>query len=588
MNFNLLPNEILLIFFEYLKGNDLLHTFYGLNARINALLYKQYRCYFFKFSSLSKRNFDLLCQQHIPMITDRILALHLSDSESTPGQINLFFSYIPSFRQFTHLHSLSLYRLHSKEILLKISIELHHLVQLTHLKFDFCCIPDYDETDFELLTNNIWNLPNLTHYYFEIHNKRQQSFIIPSKISSSLKYLSINTEQLNWDSVNRLLQYTPNLEYLHGHIYSFDDDDNYIGSSFSSLTNLNIVITAHPSKIISFLRNIPNLYRLEISTGDSHFIDGHQWEDLIRNYLRKLRTFDLSMKSYSSITRSMTEEQIDELMNSFRSSFWIDERRWFVQCIGDEHCIRFETVSNAFYSIGDKLPSVFKSTDPQDNIERLYTTTCSISDVERLDQLIPLKICIPNIYSLTIKYPINDQYWTMIPNLHKVSSLTLDFSTDFPQSELQVFLNRMPHLRRLTLHQDASLPLPMSLFKCTFSSSIHYLYLQNCKHFFSEEDCIILSHSSLTSHCKQLDILVKNRESITILVNNMTSLCTLRARFTDEKICDISPPIICNNVVDKIILCTDADILWLTDQLPSTCAISRHPFCVNHIRIWIK
>ncbi|CAF0890618.1 unnamed protein product [Adineta steineri] len=588
MNFNLLPNEILLAFFDYLNGYDLLHTFYGLNARINALLYNQYWRYYFNFFVLSKRNFDVICQQHIAMITDRILALHLSDFESTPGQINLFFSYGPSLRQFTHLRSLSLSYLRSKEILLNITIELPHLVQLTHLKFNYCCIPDYDKTDFELLTNNIWSLPNLTHCYFHSRKKRQQSFFIPSKISSSLKYVSIITEKLSLNSINRLFQYTPYLKYLHAHTDYWEDDDSYITSSFSTLTNLTIFTTVgDPSKIISFLRNIPNLHCLKIVIAGSYFIDGYQWEDLIRNYLPKLRTFHFLMTN-TSVVRLTTEEQIDELMNSFRSSFWIDEHQWFVRCIIDEHHIRFQTVPNASHYIEDKLPSVFKSTDSQDSIERLYTTMDSISDVTLFNQSISSKICFPKLYFLLVKCPINNQYWSMISNLHQVSSLSLDLSTDFSQSELQALLNRIPYLRTLTIHHDASLPLPMSLFNCTFPSSIHYLNLQYCEHYFNEEDCTILTHSSLTSQCKFLDILVKNRQSIMILVSNMINLCALSARFTDKMVSECRSTRIRNNIDDEVILCKDEDIQWLINELPPTCAITRHPFCVNHIRIWIK
>ncbi|CAF4151617.1 unnamed protein product [Adineta steineri] len=442
MNFNVLPNEILLAFFEYLNGNDLFHTFYGLNARIDALLYKQYRCYYFDFFVLPKRNFDLICQQHIPMITDRILALHLSDSEWTPGQVDLFFSHIPSLRQLTHLRSLSLSYLGSKEIL-----------------------------------------------------------------------------------------------------------------------------------------NIPNLHYLNIKISGYYYIDGRQWEDLIRDYLPKLRTFHLSIKNYSYIVQSMTEEQIDELMNSFRTSFWIDERRWFVRCMSNEDCISFETVSNAFHYTDKKPPIVFKSTDSQDNIERLYTTMRTISDVTLFNQPISSKIYFPKLHSLSVKCPINDQYWSMISNLHDVSSLSLDFTTDFSQSKLQALLNRMPYLRTLTIHQKSLLPLPMSLFNCTFPSSIHYLDLENCEHYFNEKDCIRLTRSSLTSHCERLDIPVKNLQSIIILVCNMNNLCALRASFPDEQIYENRPSRICND---------DEDIQWLIDHLPSTCAISRDASCFNDIRIWIK
>lgn len=99
MKLEFLPNEILLDLFEYFDGTDLLRAFYDLNTRFNFLLYKQFR-----FDLISKRIFDVICQQHLPFIANRVLALKLSDYKETPGQIDLFCSYILSLRQFTHLH----------------------------------------------------------------------------------------------------------------------------------------------------------------------------------------------------------------------------------------------------------------------------------------------------------------------------------------------------------------------------------------------------------------------------------------------------------------------------------------------------
>ncbi|CAF2811071.1 unnamed protein product [Rotaria sp. Silwood2] len=106
---------------------DLLHAFYGLNYHFNFLLYEQYRSYRFIFYFISKYNFDIICSQHLPFIVDRIIDLSLSDRENTPGQINLLLSYIPSFSQFTQLRSLSIFHLHSYNILMKIVNECHHL-----------------------------------------------------------------------------------------------------------------------------------------------------------------------------------------------------------------------------------------------------------------------------------------------------------------------------------------------------------------------------------------------------------------------------------------------------------------------------
>ncbi|CAF5111222.1 unnamed protein product [Rotaria sp. Silwood1] len=113
MNFELLPNEILFDLFDYFNGIDLLRIFYDLNTRLNFLLYQQFRGYHFNFFSSSKHQFDMVCQHHLPFIVDRIMTLTLSNYDSTPKQINLFFSYIPSISQFTHLRSLNLWNIPS-------------------------------------------------------------------------------------------------------------------------------------------------------------------------------------------------------------------------------------------------------------------------------------------------------------------------------------------------------------------------------------------------------------------------------------------------------------------------------------------
>src|SRR5690348_9438187 len=108
MNLEILPNEILLDLFEYFSGVDMLRAFYGLNSCFNLILYTQFRTYRFHFNSISKRTFDIICQQHLSFIADRIIDLSLSDDDETPEQINLFLSYVPSFNQFTQLRSLTL------------------------------------------------------------------------------------------------------------------------------------------------------------------------------------------------------------------------------------------------------------------------------------------------------------------------------------------------------------------------------------------------------------------------------------------------------------------------------------------------
>jgi hypothetical protein len=329
MNLELLPNEIILDLFDYFDGIDLLRAFSDLNYRFNFLLYKQFRFYCFKFESVSKHNFDMICQQHLPFIANRVITLHLSNAGETPEQINLFYSYILSFNQFTQLRSLELSNLNSYQTLLKLLSECHHLNKLTHLKLH-CCSFQNDQVDLQSIVDNIWSLPKLTDCDLSIYIEGRWTFCVPTIISSSLKCITIFTRQLEINEIIRLFEYTPRLKRLLGCVLS-PNKDNYIATPLTTLIQLNISFDSSDiSTLLVFLQNIPNLCHLDMNIY-TELIDGHQWKQIIRNYLPKLKTFQLKLKT-RIFDEPNLEKRIDELMNSFRSSFWINEHRWFVRC----------------------------------------------------------------------------------------------------------------------------------------------------------------------------------------------------------------------------------------------------------------
>jgi hypothetical protein len=119
----------------------------------------------------------------------------------------------------------------------------------------------------------------------------------------------------------------------------------------------------------------------------------------------------------------------------------------------------------------------------------------------------------------------------------------------------------------------------MSLFQYP-NKSICQLYLQNCKYYFNEEECITLSHSPLGIQCQVLDILVKNHESI-------INLRVLHVHCEHKKNCEYLLLRMNDQVHHENIQCKDDGVQWLKDRLSSTCLISRHPDSISHIRIWI-
>ncbi|CAF1515049.1 unnamed protein product [Rotaria sordida] len=587
MKFESLPNEILLDLFDYFNGIDLLHAFNGLNYHFNSLLYKQYQPYHFKFNSISKYNFDTICSQHLPFITDRIISLSLSDNEKTPGQINLFRSYISSFSQFTRLRSLSIYHLHSYDTLMKIIDECHHLNYLTYLNFySYFSRFQYNQKDFQSIVNNIWNFPQLTHCNVDISIQGYNFFSIPTKISTSLKYLNMYNNKLTWNQINKLFEYTPYIKHLSIIIFSGINDYYIPSSSFPTLIDLKISIyhMSDTSKIISFLQNTPNLHRLNITLW-SKFINGHQWEHVICNYLPKLKVFQLRMND--TFYNVNIEEQANELVNSFRSSFWIDEHNWFIRCITSDNTIRLYTLSKLFNYYELKHPDLLQSTYLHDNQQEFYNNITSIMFDYFFNSSIPSNISLPNIQELDIKFPINNQFWSIVPNLKRLHSLKILSYTDEFYSQLQFLLDQAHHLSRLAVHQDLSLPFQLSLFKL-INKTVRILNLNNY-YCFNEEKCVTLNSSLLGIQCQILYVRIEYLESVIIICKNMINLRVMYVKCTDGKNTVYLPKPKENDQFFNVKqINIDEVIKWLKDRLPSTYLIVEDPNWSYHLQIWIK
>ncbi|CAF4619327.1 unnamed protein product [Rotaria sp. Silwood2] len=584
MNLEILPNEILLHLFQYFNSIDLLHIFYGLNSRFNFLLYKEVRFYRVKFTFVSKRHFDMICQQHLPFIANRIIALDLSDHRDTPQQIVLFLSYIPSFSRFTQLRSLTLFDLHSYESLLKLLGECCHLNNLTHLDIHSCSL-SIDQVNFQLIVDNIWSLPKLINCSLYIKFQKYHLLYLPTIISLSLESITMYYGQLKMNQINQLFKYTPRLKHLQTIGTSINDD--YMPSPLTILIDLNIYFSdcSDYSKMIVFLQNILNLRCLDINI-PSELIDGHQWEYIIRIYLPKLKTFRLKMCKRLPFD-NIIQESIDRLIDSFRNIFWINECQWYVRCFAYNRRIHLHTVSQLISWFPATCLDLWRSTYPHDNHEIFHNNIDGIYDETFFNIPIPSHIRLSNIEHLHIKFPINDQFWSIVPSLKHLYSLTISSYADTFQFQLQDLFNRAPYLYALTIRQDVSLSLQMSLFTCT-NICICHLDLRDYNHYFNEEESITLSHLSLTTQCEVLSIRVHNRESIIILVTNLIHLRILHICWNDENNSEQFQLTENNGKCSgKRTQILDELVQWLKDRLPSTYLINNDPYYDHDISIWI-
>jgi hypothetical protein len=574
MNFELLPNEILLDLFGYFNGVDLLRAFYDLNFRLNYLLYHQFRLYHFQFQCVSKRDFDLICQQHLPFIAEQVISIQLCDDTQTPEQIKLFFSYISSLNRFLNLRSMILYDFHSYEILLKLLDQCQQLCHLTHLNFYSCSFSKFS-ADPQLIVDKIWSLPKLISCQFGIEIEQQKIFCLPTIISSTLQDLSIFENELQSDQIYRLSDYTPRLKRLFAFVRDLNNNDSVIVSPILTLISLDICLmsTFEISNMMIFLQNMSNLRHLDISLW-SGLINGYQWEQIIRNHLPQLKKFDLKMK-LSFPKGEDIEEQVNILIDSFRSAFWIEEHQWFVRCFIANRTIYLYTLSKP-YCYARMHPKLWQSTYPHDNLKEFYKNIISIYDDTFFDQPLPLDISLPNIHHLHIKCPINNQFWSVVPSLNQLKTLSISSHTDSFQSQVQILLDRAPHLIQLTIHQNEWLSLKISLFKY-INTSIRELNLRRYDHYFNEEECLILSRSSLSIQCEVLFIWIENRQSIIYLIKNMTNLRVLIAKFKDDEYLKQSISTKHN----------DQFIQWIKDHLLSTYVIVRNSHDNSEIVIWM-
>ena len=170
MSFEQLANKILLDLFEYCLAVDLLRTFDSLNSRFNTLSLNHSRSYHLNLRSISKHNFETICQKYPPLLVDRTVLLPLSDNDETPMQI---YSFVSRFYldHFTRLRTI------------RTAVDQCH--QRIHLDLTNCLFSN-DDPSISDLCNAIWTLLYLVQCHIDICFERGMEAIHPTLISTSL------------------------------------------------------------------------------------------------------------------------------------------------------------------------------------------------------------------------------------------------------------------------------------------------------------------------------------------------------------------------------------------------------------------
>ncbi|CAF3706652.1 unnamed protein product, partial [Rotaria sp. Silwood1] len=112
------------------------------------------------------------------------------------------------------------------------------------------------------------------------------------------------------------------------------------------------------------------------------------------------------------------DEYIDQLFNTFRTPFWLNEHGWFVRCDWNSSnlVIYIYTLPYAFDTFWILYPLCHKSTCPQKNNKQSYDTVrylrynvASVNDIQQSD------VRFYKLEKLEIGTSLIDYFWSMIP-----------------------------------------------------------------------------------------------------------------------------------------------------------------------------
>ena len=531
--------------------------------------------------SMSKNQLDFVCQQYLPSIIDHVIVLLLSDNDETPQQINRFFSHDLKLDQFIHLRSLTFYHLSSDELMTNIMMTWGNLPCLTHIKFSQCYF-SYRENDVLNMMNSIWSLPKLTHCHLDILFRWTFSLTTPTVISSSIESLSILNISCTPNQLTLLYQHTIRLRHLCVKVNT-DSGDVLPSSTASSLISLKLQLRSSYNSLDSTtntLKGMNNLRRLTVETLDI-FIDGHQWKEIITNYLPKLKLFQLKMEFYFR-NRVHTKQYVDELLNSFQTSFWLEERQWFVRCHyhpqSSSNHICLYTLPYSFVNFPRIEVDGYQSTCSDDNNQNWW----SYDQVHTLSYRAPLtdnlvlhQARFVNIRQLSLSLGVTDEFWSIVPTFMHLTSLevSLHGRSDTAQFQLQSILDQAPHLNSLKFDSWRTLRMPSLEL---ISPSVRQLDVRESDRWYNNIECLQLIDSPLGMQCELLRINVSNRTSILELITHMTNLRSLNVRCDDDK------------HTEQQSTSDDELVNWLQHHLPSTYTITRHTRCFIDILVWIR
>jgi len=353
-----LPVEILQHILDDLDAYTILFSFRNICRQFRAIV-NNYNRYILNFQSISKPDFDLVCHLVDPC---RVTSLILSENDETFDQIKLFLSHF-NLRQFTRLHSLSLFINEEEQV--KTIAERFNIPSLESFSLKIGKSDDRRKNTTARFLSSVMAKSNLSKLELHIQEGRVEKILWP--VQCSIRYLQIDNN-ISFDQICTILQCSPNLRTLNINFFYILNFNQSILTTFQHLTSLTLSkVTKRIEDLELFLSMTPSLIHLKL-IGYGNYGDGNRWEQFIQSHLPLLNRFEFFFNGTQNIQQNSPD--IQHVIVSFQTPFWLEHKKWFVVCEVDTDTPRYITLYSIpvcvpFWSYDTKKMSI--STFPKTN-----------------------------------------------------------------------------------------------------------------------------------------------------------------------------------------------------------------------------
>ncbi|CAF3919637.1 unnamed protein product [Rotaria sordida] len=327
--FEFLPNELILNLFEYLYCDDIIYAFNNLNYRFQLLLYT-YEYYHLNFDQIiMKSKFNLI--ENLPLNIQHVKSLTLSNNVYSSTNIEQCLLKYPIELFYIRLQSLSFIPRDTDQLLYLILL-LPNFQQLKYLLISqkLCTNPSdniikqiRDIILFEIKTLKYFTWDNESSFF----TRMNEAMPIEKSTIEYYEFRRMNIDEFEW-----LNFHTINMKSIHIYAAFFYSYSYQQQQAFETLTCMKIDEFREPMnfqnlfKFLSFLTLLKQLEIKGLYCEENMYTDGHRWENFIQEYLPQLKIFKFFF------TRWDRHINIEVVIASFMTNFWLIEKKWFVTC----------------------------------------------------------------------------------------------------------------------------------------------------------------------------------------------------------------------------------------------------------------